>query len=69
MARFGMRGDDSKFGNAKGRFLRGFKKGGTVKKTGPALVHKGEVVIPAKKAKKPAVKKVLKRAVKTKAKK
>jgi hypothetical protein len=26
-----------------------YKKGGTVKKTGPAIVHKGERVIPAKK--------------------
>ena len=29
-----------------------YKKGGTVKKTGPALVHKGEKVIPKEKAKK-----------------
>ena len=29
-----------------------YKKGGTVKKTGPAIVHKGERIIPAKKAKK-----------------
>ena len=29
-----------------------YKKGGTVKKTGPALVHKGEKITPVKKAKK-----------------
>ena len=68
MARVGMRGNKSVFGG-KGQFLRGFKKGGTVKKTGPALVHKGEVIVPAKKAKKLAVKKAIKKAVKTKAKK
>jgi hypothetical protein len=28
-----------------------FKKGGKVKKTGPAIVHKGEKIIPAKKKK------------------
>jgi hypothetical protein len=68
MARGGMSGKNSRFGGS-GRFLRAFKKGGTVKKTGPAVVHKDEIVIPAKKAKKPAVKKAIKKAVKTKAKK
>ena len=29
-----------------------YKKGGTVKKTGPALVHKGEKITPVSKAKK-----------------
>jgi hypothetical protein len=29
-----------------------YKKGGIVKKTGPAVVHKGEKVIPASKVKK-----------------
>ena len=45
------------FGTASGPGMRlgqlpAYKKGGTVKKTGPALVHKGEKIIPAKKAKK-----------------
>ena len=31
--------------------LAPFKKGGKVKKTGPALLHKGEIVVPAKYAK------------------
>jgi hypothetical protein len=30
--------------------LNGFKKGGPVKKTGPAMLHKGEYVVPAKAA-------------------
>ncbi len=36
-----------------------YKKGGTVKKTGPAIVHKGEKVIPANKRK--AVENMLKK--------
>ncbi len=45
--------------------LKGFKRGGKVKKTGVAKVHKGERVLTAKQAKKPAVKKALaKRAAK-----
>lgn len=32
--------------------LPAYKKGGKVKKTGPALVHKGEVVVPKNKVKK-----------------
>ena len=36
-----------------------YKKGGTVKKTGIALVHKGELIIPASKAK--SVKKLMKK--------
>ena len=36
-----------------------YKKGGTVKKTGIALVHKGELIIPASKVK--AVKKLMKK--------
>ena len=32
--------------------LKGFKKGGKVKKTGPAMLHKGERVVPAKTVKK-----------------
>lgn len=31
--------------------LAPFEKGGRVKKTGPALLHKGEIVVPAKYAK------------------
>lgn len=34
-------------GSAAGALLP-FKKGGKVKKTGPALLHKGELVVPAK---------------------
>ncbi len=41
--------------------LKGFKRGGKVKKTGVAKVHKGERVLTAKQAKKPAVKKVIAR--------
>ena len=44
-----------------------YKKGGTVKKTGMALVHKGEYVVPSKDAAK--VKKFLKESKKTKNKK
>jgi len=40
-----------------------YKKGGTVKKTGPAVVHKGEKIIPANKVKK--VEKALKTASKS----
>ncbi len=39
-----------------------YKKGGKVKKTGPAIVHKDEEVITAKQAKKPTMKKALKKA-------
>jgi hypothetical protein len=39
--------------------LKGFKRGGKVKKTGVAKVHKGERVLTAKQAKKPAVKKAI----------
>ena len=38
--------------------LKGYKKGGMVKKTGKAKVHKGEMVVPKKKVKK--VKKAMK---------
>ena len=41
---------------AKKRGLPGYKKGGTIKKTGLALVHKGEKVIPKKDAKKVKIK-------------
>lgn len=37
-------------GGALGALLP-FKRGGRVKKTGPALLHKGEIVVPAKYAK------------------
>ena len=37
-------------GGALGAMLP-FEKGGRVKKTGPALLHKGEIVVPAKYAK------------------
>jgi hypothetical protein len=37
-------------GTAAGALLP-FQKGGKVKKTGPALLHKGEIVVPAKYAK------------------
>lgn len=37
--------------------LLGFKNGGRVPRTGPALLHKGEVVIPASAAKAPRRKK------------
>ena len=42
------------------RLLGSFKKGGKVKKTGKYKLHKGEVVVPAKKVKK--MKKVMKSA-------
>ena len=35
----------AKFNTAQGQ-LPSYKKGGTVKETGPAIVHKGEKVIP-----------------------
>lgn len=41
--------------------LKGYKKGGKVKKTGPALLHKGERVLTVKQTKKPAVKTALKK--------
>jgi hypothetical protein len=37
---------------ANPRGIPSYKKGGIVKKTGPALVHKGEKFTPVKKAKK-----------------
>lgn len=33
------------------RYMNSYKKGGKIKKTGLALLHKGEVVVPAKKVK------------------
>ena len=36
-----------------------YKKGGKVKKTGPAIVHKGEQVLTKKQAAKPSVKKAI----------
>lgn len=38
-----------------------FKKGGKVEKTGMAKVHKGEVVLTKKQAKKPSIKKAIKK--------
>ena len=38
-----------------------YKKGGPVRRTGPAKLHKGERVLTVKQAKKPAVKKALSR--------
>lgn len=38
-----------------------YKKGGKVQKTGTAKVHKGEVVLTKKQAKKPAIKKAMKK--------
>ena len=38
-----------------------YKKGGKVKKTGPAIVHKGEHVLTKKQAAKPAIKKAIKK--------
>lgn len=38
-------------GSEVGSALVPFKMGGRVKKTGPALVHRGELIIPAKYAK------------------
>ena len=38
--------DDKK---KQSRNIPSYKNGGTVKKTGPAMVHKGERVVPAKK--------------------
>src|SRR5215469_960729 len=43
--------------------LKGFKRGGKVKKTGVAKVHKGERVLTKKQAAKPAVKKALRKPV------
>jgi len=45
--------------------VRMFKKGGMVKKTGIAKIHKGEMVVPKKKVKK--VKKAMKRQFNEKA--
>lgn len=44
-----LRGNIGAFGN--GSTLPRFKKGGKVKKTGPAIVHKGERVLNAKQTK------------------
>jgi hypothetical protein len=44
--------------------LPAYKNGGKVKKTGPALVHKGEVVITKKQAKKPTIVRAIKKAEK-----
>jgi hypothetical protein len=41
--------------------LKGFKRGGKVKKTGTAKLHKGERVLTKAQAKKPAVKKAVAR--------
>ena len=41
----------SVIGGVAGGALIPFRTGGKVKKTGPALLHKGEIVIPAKYAK------------------
>jgi len=52
-------------GSAGGKFLGAmlpFKKGGKVKKTGVAMLHKGEIVVPAKYAK--DVSKTLKKKIK-----
>jgi len=38
----------SVIGGVAGSALIPFSRGGKVKKTGPALLHKGEIVIPAK---------------------
>jgi hypothetical protein len=43
--------------------LRGFKRGGRVKKTGVAKVHRGERVLTKKQAAKPAVKKAVRKPV------
>jgi hypothetical protein len=40
---------DQAKGAKREAMIPSYKKGGTVKKTGPAIVHKGERVIPAKK--------------------
>lgn len=37
-----------KLGSMAGEELIPYKKGGVVKKTGPALVHKGELIVPKK---------------------
>jgi hypothetical protein len=47
--------------DAKG--LKGFKRGGKVKKTGVAKVHKGERVLTSKQAKRPAVRRALRKPV------
>jgi hypothetical protein len=44
--KFGNAGAGQSVGGAIGSALPGFKKGGKVKKTGLALVHKGEYVLP-----------------------
>ncbi len=43
-----------------------YKKGGKVKRDGPAFVHKGEQVLTKKQAKNPAIKKAVKKAKKEK---
>lgn len=48
--------------------FKGFKRGGKVKKSGVAKVHRGERVLTAKQAKKPAVKTALRKPARTVAK-
>lgn len=48
------------------KMLPHFKKGGTVKKTGPAIVHKGEMVVPRKAAKQMTLAQIKKSIQKTK---
>ena len=48
------------------RSLPKYKKGGKVKKTGPAVLHKGERVLTKKQAAKPAIKLAVKRVSKRK---
>jgi hypothetical protein len=48
-------------GELEAKGLKGFRRGGKVKKTGVAKVHKGERVLTAKQAKKPAVKRAVAR--------
>jgi hypothetical protein len=42
-----------------GKEMPSYKKGGKIKKTGPALVHKGEHMLTTSQVKKPAVKNLL----------
>ena len=39
-----------------------YKRGGRVKRTGPAMVHRGERVLTARQARKPAVQRALRRS-------
>lgn len=54
-----------KLGSMAGEELIPYKKGGMVKKTGPALVHAGELVVPKKYVK--DVSKTLKKKIKNNA--